>query len=76
MLVDLSIRDLALIDAAELSFGPGLNVISGETGAGKSLLVGALELALGLRARVGGGGQVRKGAKEARVEARFEFPRA
>ena len=76
MLVDLSIRDLALIEAAELSFGPGLNVISGETGAGKSLLVGALELALGLRARVGGGGQVRKGAKEARVEARFEFPRA
>lgn len=75
MLVDLSIRDLALIDAAELSFGPGLNVISGETGAGKSLLVGALELALGARARVGGGGQVRDGAREARVEARFEFPR-
>lgn len=75
MLVDLSIRDLALIEAAELTFGPGLNVISGETGAGKSLLVGALELALGARARVGGGGQVREGAQEARVEARFEFQR-
>ena len=73
MLVELSIRDLALIEAAELAFGPGLNVITGETGAGKSLLVGALDLILGGRARVGSGGMVRDGAAEARIEARFEL---
>jgi DNA repair protein RecN (Recombination protein N) len=73
MLVELSIRDLALIEAAELSFGPGLNVITGETGAGKSLVVGALDLVLGGRPRAGGGGLVRAGASEARLEARFEL---
>ena len=73
MLVELSIRDLALIEAAELAFGPGLNVITGETGAGKSLLVGALDLILGGRAKAGAGAMVRQGAKEARIEARFEL---
>ena len=68
MLVDLSIENLALFERAELAFGPGLNVITGETGAGKSLLVGALELLLGERPRAS---SVRKGASEARVEGRF-----
>ena len=73
MLVELTIRDLALIEAAELTFGPGLNVITGETGAGKSLLVGALDLILGARPRAGAGGMVRAGAKQAVIEARFEL---
>jgi len=73
MLVELIIRDLALIEAAELSFGAGLNVITGETGAGKSLVVGALDLILGGRPRAGAGALVRAGAKEARLEARFEL---
>lgn len=73
MLVELSIRDLALIEAAELAFGAGLNVITGETGAGKSLVVGALDLVLGGRPRAGAGALVRAGAKEARLEARFEL---
>jgi DNA repair protein RecN (Recombination protein N) len=68
MLVELIIRDLALIEHAQLALGPGLNVITGETGAGKSLLVGALELLLGQRPR---GGVVRTGAEKASVEGRF-----
>ncbi len=72
MLVELSIADLALIERAELCFGPGLNVITGETGAGKSLLIDALELLLGQRGR---SGLVRKGASQARVEGRFVLER-
>src|SRR5438477_6213296 len=68
MLLELSIENLALFERAELAFGPGLNVITGETGAGKSLLVGALELLLGERPRAS---MVRKGATGARVEGRF-----
>jgi DNA repair protein RecN (Recombination protein N) len=68
MLRELSIENLALFERAALTFGPGLNVISGETGAGKSLLVGALELLLGDRAR---SSIVRAGAKETRVEGLF-----
>ena len=68
MLVELAIRDLALIESASLSFDGGLNVITGETGAGKSLLIGALELLLGQRGR---SALVRKGARQARVEGRF-----
>lgn len=71
MLVELFVRDLALIERASLVFGPGLNAITGETGAGKSLLVEALELLLGQRARPG---LVREGAGAAVVEARFELP--
>jgi DNA repair protein RecN (Recombination protein N) len=73
MLAELLIRDLALIEHAELSFGPGLNAITGETGAGKSLLVGALELLLGSRPKPG---RVRTGAEKATVEARFVIPPA
>jgi DNA repair protein RecN (Recombination protein N) len=70
MLVELSIQDVALLERAELDFGPGLNVITGETGAGKSLLIGALELLLGQRPK---GKLVRQGAERALVEGRFLF---
>src|SRR6185295_133870 len=70
MLSELSIENLALFEREVLAFGRGLNVISGETGAGKSLLLGALELLLGDRPRAS---TVRKGAAEARVEGRFVF---
>ena len=68
MLVELSLQDLALFEQAELVLGPGLNAITGETGAGKSLIVDALELLLGRRARAE---VVRAGARRARVEGRF-----
>jgi DNA repair protein RecN (Recombination protein N) len=68
MLSELVIENLALFQRATLAFGPGLDVITGETGAGKSLLIGALELLLGERSR---SVLVRKGAEEARVEGRF-----
>lgn len=70
MLTELVIRDLALIERVELSFAAGLNVITGETGSGKSLLVGALELLLGERAKPG---IVRDGAKRAEIEGRFRL---
>jgi DNA repair protein RecN (Recombination protein N) len=70
MLLELSIRKMALIEECTLSFGPGLNVITGETGAGKSLLVGALELLLGQRPRPG---LVRAGASQLSVEGRFSL---
>jgi DNA repair protein RecN (Recombination protein N) len=69
MLNCLRIRDLAIIDELELELGPGLNVLTGETGAGKSILVSALELVLGGKARPE---LVRSGAKAAEVEALFD----
>lgn len=71
MLIELCIRDLALFERAELRFGAGLNAITGETGAGKSLLVGALDLLLGERMRGASGDWVRSGAERALVEGRF-----
>lgn len=68
MLERLSIENLAVIEKAEAAFSPGLNVITGETGAGKSVFAGAIALALGARAEIA---SVRDGAKEARVEAVF-----
>jgi DNA repair protein RecN (Recombination protein N) len=68
MLLGLAIRDLVLIDRLDLSFGPGLCVLSGETGAGKSILLDALGLALGLRAE---SGLVRAGAAQAVATAEF-----
>ncbi len=68
MLEELHVRDLALIDEAWLEFGPGLNVLTGETGAGKTVLLGALKLLLGERADPT---LVRSGADEALVEGRF-----
>jgi DNA repair protein RecN (Recombination protein N) len=69
MLSCLRIRDLAIIDELELELGSGLNVLTGETGAGKSILVCALELVLGGKSR---GELVRTGAKAAEVEALFD----
>lgn len=71
MLVELSLSDLALFERAALEFGVGLNAVTGETGAGKSLVVDALELLLGSRAKAS---MVRKGAERARVEGRFLLP--
>ncbi|MCX7354461.1 MAG: DNA repair protein RecN [Alphaproteobacteria bacterium] len=72
MLTGLSIRDVVLIERLELSFGPGLSVLTGETGAGKSILLDALGLALGSRAD---SGLVRRDAAQASVAATFELPR-
>ncbi len=73
-LLELTVHDLALIDRLRLTFDPGLNVITGETGAGKSLLIDALGLVRGARADTG---IIRHGAEAARVEALFDrFPEA
>jgi len=71
VLQTLHIQKLALIECAELSFGPGLNVLTGETGAGKSMIVDAVGLVLGGRASPD---LVRTGADSALVEAVFELP--
>src|SRR5262245_403004 len=71
MLRFLSISRLAIIDAVELEFGPGLNVLTGETGAGKSIVVGAVELLLGGRASAD---LVRTGEENAQVQAVLEMP--
>ena len=47
MLTNLHVKNLALIDEAEVEFGPGLNILTGETGAGKSILIGSINAALG-----------------------------
>ena len=70
MLTHLSLKHFVVVSAAELSFGPGLTVISGETGAGKSLLVDALGLISGLRAD---SGVVRHGADRAELVADFSL---
>src|SRR5579884_1274233 len=71
MLHELRIENLLLIDRAELRLAPGLNVVTGETGAGKTLLAQSLDLLLGGRA---GSGIVRAGAPEAYVEGVFSLP--
>ncbi|MBU0726470.1 MAG: DNA repair protein RecN [Alphaproteobacteria bacterium] len=70
MLTGLAIRDVVLIDRLELGFRAGLSVLTGETGAGKSILLDALGLALGAR---GDSGLVRHGAEQASVAATFEI---
>lgn len=72
-LAHLSIRNLALVERVDVRLGPGLNVLTGETGAGKSVLLGALSLILGDRAPPE---IIRGGADEARVQARFRVPAA
>jgi len=71
MLLELSVQNLLLIEDARLELAGGLNVITGETGAGKTVLAHALDLLLGGRARPG---IVRPGAGEAYVEGVFELP--
>ena len=71
MLLELRIENLLLIERAELRLGPGLNAITGETGAGKTILAHSFDLLMGGRAR---DGIVRPGASEAYVEGVFELP--
>jgi DNA repair protein RecN (Recombination protein N) len=71
MLAGLSIRDIVLIERLSLSFASGLTVLTGETGAGKSILLDALALALGERAD---SGLIRHGAAQAVVTAEFDLP--
>ena len=71
MLASLSIRDVVLIERLDLNFGPGLSVLTGETGAGKSILLDSLGLALGMRAEAG---LVRAGQSQASVAAVFQPP--
>jgi DNA repair protein RecN (Recombination protein N) len=73
VLLELRVENLLLIERAELRLAPGLNVLTGETGAGKTVLAHALDLLLGGRARAG---IVRPGAGEAYVEGVFELPEA
>lgn len=73
MLRELHISNLAIIETVDIELAPGLNVFTGQTGAGKSLILGALELLLGIRS----GGEeatmlVRPGCTEARVCGLFE----
>ena len=71
MLARLSIRDIVLIDRLDIDFAPGLSVLTGETGAGKSILLDAFALALGAR---GDATLVRQGAEQGQVTAMFELP--
>jgi DNA repair protein RecN (Recombination protein N) len=71
MLVDLSIRNFAIIDELTVTFSRGLNILSGETGAGKSIIINAVNLILGDRAA---GDLIRTGEDEAVVEAVFILP--
>ncbi|MEM9172417.1 MAG: DNA repair protein RecN [Pseudomonadota bacterium] len=70
MLSDIHIRNFAIIDAVEVEFAPGMNVLTGETGAGKSILIDALGLALGERAS---SSVVRDGSKRADISATFDL---
>ncbi|MBK8170365.1 MAG: DNA repair protein RecN [Sandaracinaceae bacterium] len=70
MLTCLRVRDFAIIDSLEVTLGPGLSVVTGQTGAGKSILINALSLLLGGRANPD---MVRSGAESAEVEACFDL---
>ena len=70
MLTDLSIYDVVLIDQLDLSFSPGLSALTGETGAGKSILLGGLSLVLGKRADLGA---LRNKDQKCIIEADFEI---
>ena len=69
MLITLQVRDFAIVDRIEVEFEPGMTVLTGETGAGKSILVDALGLVLGER---GSGKLVRAGARRAEFSAEFD----
>ena len=68
MLQSLHVKNLALIDETEVSFGEGLNILTGETGAGKSVIIGSINLALGAKADKE---MIRSGAEYALVELIF-----
>src|SRR5680860_1013022 len=70
MLASLSIRDIVLIDKLDLEFGAGLSALTGETGAGKSILLDAFSLAIGAR---GDASLVRRGTEQGQVTATFEL---
>ncbi|MDP6994339.1 MAG: AAA family ATPase, partial [Woeseiaceae bacterium] len=70
MLTSIQVRNFAIIDQVEVEFSPGLTVLTGETGAGKSILVDAMGLVLGER---GGAGLVRSDAKRAEFTAEFDL---
>lgn len=70
MLVSLYIRDFGIVDEMQVEFGPGFNVLTGETGAGKSIVIGAIQAACGGRVR---SDQVRAGSEKAVVEAVFDL---
>jgi len=72
MLVSLYVKNLALIDEAEVEFGPNLNILTGETGAGKSIIIGSVNLALGAKAEKD---LIRRGADYALVELVFQTDR-
>lgn len=69
MLVHLHVKNLALIEDIEVEFGPGLNILTGETGAGKSILLGSMQLILGSRIAKD---MIREGASYALVELLFQ----
>ena len=73
MLRRLALRDVAIVAALDVELGPGFTVLTGETGAGKSILIDALQLALGSRADAA---IVREGASRAEVSAEFDLPEA
>ena len=70
MLLNLSVKNLALIEEEEIEFSEGLNILTGETGAGKSIILGALGMALGNKVEKS---MLRDGDKEAFVEAVFRI---
>ena len=70
MILELTVRNYALIDSLRVEFAPGLNIFTGETGAGKSILVDAMGLVLGDRAS---SGVVRKGSTRAEISAIFNI---
>ena len=69
MLVSLYVKNLALIDETEVYFGNGLNILTGETGAGKSIIIGSVNLALGAKAEKE---MIRTGADYALIELVFQ----
>ena len=73
MLRELKIRNLVIIETADLAWGPGFTAVTGETGAGKSIFMGALKFILGAKAKPD---MIRSGADKLRVEAVFDVPPA
>jgi len=73
MLIDLAIKNIAIIDSLQVTFQPGLNILTGETGAGKSIIIDAVNLILGGRASTE---LIRSGTDEAQVEALFSLTKA